>query len=60
LKMSNVTSKTQRSSQREFSLLELVVSVARSEDQLTEVRWFLSIQFSKSLIPWRAYQSRAL
>jgi hypothetical protein len=34
------------------------VSVARSEDQLTEVRWFLSIQFSKSLIPWRAYQSR--
>jgi hypothetical protein len=25
LKMSNVTSKTQRSSQREFSLLELVV-----------------------------------
>jgi hypothetical protein len=27
---------------------------------MTEVRWFLSIQFSKSLIPWRAYQSRAL
>ena len=26
---------------------------------MTEVRWFLSIQFSKSLIPWRAYQSRA-
>ncbi len=25
---------------------------------MTEVRWFLSIQFSKSLIPWRAYQSR--
>lgn len=27
---------------------------------MTEVRWFLSIQFSKSLVPWRAYQSRAL
>ena len=36
------------------------ISVAWSEDQMTEVRWFLSIQFSKSLIPWRAYQSRAL
>ena len=30
------------------------------KDHLTEVRWFLSIQFSKSLVPWRAYQSRAL
>jgi hypothetical protein len=60
-------------SKREFSLFELVVSpsldpktnltefsVAWSEDQMTEVRWFLSIQFSKSLVPWRAYQSRAL
>ena len=37
-----------------------LVSVARSEDQMTEVRWFLSIQFSKSLVPWRAYQSRTL
>ena len=27
------------------------VSVAWSEDHLTEVRWFLSIQFSKSLFP---------
>ena len=27
---------------------------------MTEVRWFLSIQFSMSLVPWRAYQSRAL
>jgi hypothetical protein len=27
---------------------------------MTEVRWFLSIQFSKSLDPWRAYQSRTL
>jgi len=27
---------------------------------MTEVRWFLSIQFSKSLVPWRAYQSRTL
>ena len=35
-------------------------SVARSEDQMTEVRWFLSIQFSKSHVPWRVYQSRAL
>ena len=61
LKMSNVTSKTRRSIQREFSLLELIsFSVAWSEDQMTEVRWFLSIQFSKSLVPWRAYQSRAL
>ena len=61
LKMSNVTPMAQRSSQREFSLLELIsVSVARSKDQMTEVRWFLSIQFSKSLVPWRAYQSRAL
>ena len=54
-------SKTQRSVQLRAQLFELIsFSVARSEDQMTEVRWFLSIQFSKSLVPWRAYQSRAL
>jgi len=40
--------------------IRTLFSVARSEDQMTEVRWFLSIQFSKSLIPWRAIQSRAI
>ena len=61
LKIAIVAPEAQRSFQARVLITRThSVSVARSEDQMTEVRWFLSIQFSKSLVPWRAYQSRAL
>ena len=45
---------------KEFCSLRYINYPSPCFNKVTEVRWFLSIQFSKSLVPWRAYQSRAL